>query len=260
MSEQSKFLLCLDIGNSSAKLGKFDHGVLKKVISRGTKEFLRNPKILFSKVGNEKLPIVYCSVVPEVEKKVISFARENSLDLNTFTWDLFEDLPISYPNPEEIGSDRLANAYAAFHIHSPNSIVVDIGTATTFDVITSWGGYEGGVIAPGPQGYLDFLHWKTALLPQLKVSINQSFDQPFGKSTEAAMRLGVRLGHDHMTRGILDNLMEWFVGKHQIKPKVLLVGGASENFNLISALFTPNLTLEGLALAYQRKHFEIFNS
>ena len=76
-------------------------------------------------------------------------------------------LPISYPILEEIGSDRIANSIAAFKSFELPAIIIDLGTAATFDLITVDGGYEGGIIIPGPQGMLDFLGNHTALLPKL---------------------------------------------------------------------------------------------
>ena len=78
------------------------------------------------------------------------------------------------------------------------AIVIDMGTATTFGVVSKSGGYEGGVITPGAQGFLDFLHEKTALLPNLKLKNYEDFSNSLPRSTEHAMQFGARVGYSQM--------------------------------------------------------------
>ena len=112
-------------------------------------------------------------------------------------------IPITYPNPETIGADRLANASAAAGRYGVPVIVVDFGTALTFDVILPDQGFVGGVIAPGPSLMLDYLADRTARLPSVKPA---PVRRVVGKSTEESMRIGAHYGYWGMVRGILDPL------------------------------------------------------
>lgn len=95
---------------------------------------------------------------------------------------------IDYPRPETIGPDRLANAVAAAHFGA-QTVVVDFGTAVTFDVVDRKGRYVGGIIAPGLSAMTDYLHEKTALLPRIRI---REIKSPIGKSTEEAMLVDAR--------------------------------------------------------------------
>src|SRR5437899_2086157 len=99
---------------------------------------------------------------------------------------------IDYPRPETIGPDRLANAVAARHHFGAPVVVVDFGTAVTFDVVNRAGDYAGGIIAPGLAAMTDYLHEKTALLPSIKI---REIKRVIGKSTEEAMLIGAVHGY-----------------------------------------------------------------
>ena len=155
---------------------------------------------------------------------------------------------IDYPKPNSIGADRLANAVAAkFHFGAP-VVVVDFGTAVTFDVVNSKGNYIGGIIAPGLAVMTDYLHEKTALLPKIKIRETKSI---VGKSTEQAMLIGAVHGYRGLIRGLLAEL------KRELKTEslpVIATGGYAEliasKLPEISAV-RPDLTLEGLRLTWQ---------
>ena len=135
------------------------------------------------------------------------------------------------------------------------SLVIDVGTATTFDVVTETGGYEGGIIAPGPQGYLDFLNQNTALLP--KVNIREHIPSSMiGKDTRQAMLIGAKLGHAAMQEGLISHLSKEIEIQFLNKPNLILTGGASSQTNIPNIQHKPNLTIFGLALAFQ---FNVIN-
>lgn len=144
---------------------------------------------------------VLSSVVPD---KAALFQRElAALPLHNIS--CRSDLPIkiSYPNPEEIGADRLANTVAAHARVGAPAIVVDFGTAVTFDVLGGHGtkgSYLGGVIAPGLSSMTDYLHSNTALLPEIDLKEPSS---AIGKSTTEAMRSGAVYGYRGMVREVL---------------------------------------------------------
>src|SRR5205807_2201603 len=107
---------------------------------------------------------------------------------------------IDYPRPGTIGPDRLANAVAARHRFGAPAVVVDFGTAVTFDVVNRAGNYAGGIIAPGLAAMTDYLHEKTALLPRIKI---REVRQVVGKSTEHAMLVGAVHGYRGLVRELL---------------------------------------------------------
>ncbi len=238
--------VCIDIGNTNVQIGLFDDLSLIDSFKIHTSKF-SNECWLFEKIP-PMLPVTYCSVVPKAQKILLDklTSKKVPVELNHTNC----GIPISYPNPEEIGADRLANSIAAYNSTSNFSIVVDVGTATTFDIINEFG-YCGGVIAPGPQGYLDFLNQNTALLPKLSLTENMLTKNVIGKSTSEAMFLGVKFGYNAMVSGILNSITDNFHAKNQ-PPSILLVGGASNLLTTTNFQLRPFLTLQGLAIASSR--------
>lgn len=157
---------------------------------------------------------------------------------------------IDYPRPQTIGADRLANSVAARELYGAPSIVVDFGTAVTFDVITAEGNYAGGVIAPGLNSLTDYLHTRTALLPKIRLTEPR---HAIGRSTQAAMQSGAVFGYRGLIEGILRKVIAEIPSRH--RPKVIATGGDARliagKTNLFSAV-EPTLTLEGLRLIGRR--------
>ncbi|MBT3667008.1 MAG: type III pantothenate kinase [Opitutae bacterium] len=241
---------CLDIGNSTSHLGIYKDGELINEDRIASSSLVNNPNQIFDKYDFSKFPLSYCSVLPQAENsllKYLSFKMVEAFNLNHTT---IGNFPITYPHPEEIGQDRLANSFAVFHSTDSPCIVVDVGTATTFDIVTKTGGYEGGVIAPGPQGFLDFLSQNTALLPQVNIKdyIPESL---IGKETKQAMLIGAKFGHIAMKEGIITKLIMEIENRFLQSPKVILTGGACTKSNLSDIEYCPSLTIFGLALAFQ---------
>ena len=166
--DQDNSLLCLDIGNTSCRAGIWINGVFESTRSILTTEFTEHSQDWIREF-KQYSKIAYCSVVPLAESAFLSRLPETDRSsVYQLTSNNQSILPISYPILEEIGSDRIANSIAAFKSFELPAIVIDLGTATTFDLITVDGGYEGGIIVPGPQGMLDFLGNHTALLPKIQ--------------------------------------------------------------------------------------------
>lgn len=153
---------------------------------------------------------------------------------------------ISYPQPDSIGADRLANAAAAAALHGVPSVVVDFGTAVTFDVISPAGDYVGGVIAPGLGVMTEYLHRRTALLPLIEL---RHPPRAVGHSTSEAMLSGAVYGYRGLVREILDQIrQEQFPSR---RAKIIATGGDAELIGAGVPLFDvidPRLTLEGLRL------------
>jgi type III pantothenate kinase len=158
---------------------------------------------------------------------------------------------IDYPKPETIGPDRLANAVAARHHFGAPVVVVDFGTAVTFDVINRAGDYAGGIIAPGLAAMTDYLHEKTALLPRIKI---REIKTSIGRSTEEAMLIGAVHGYRGLVRELILEL------KRELKVKRLPVVATGGYAKLIAARLPeisavePALTLEGLRLTWGATH------
>ena len=158
---------------------------------------------------------------------------------------------IDFPNPSAIGADRLANAAGCAAHYGFPAIVVDFGTAVTFDVLSAKGDYIGGVIAPGLESMTTYLHTRTALLPKIRLSEPASV---VGRTTRDAMLSGAIHGYRGLVREILQNIRsEAFPRK---RPHIIATGGDAALIGARVPLFDsidPQLTLKGL-LAIARRN------
>jgi len=196
---------------------------------------------------NKEWDAVYlCSVVPEKAKIIESSLKTlSNKPFKKLTFESKMGLGLNYPHPEQIGADRLANGIAANALFSSPSIIIDFGTAVTFDVISD-GKYQGGVIAPGLGAMTDYLANKTALLPKISLREPQS---AIGKSTEKAMDIGAVYGYRGLVREIITELSN----ELGTKPTVVCTGGDGELIaNGLPDLIDhthPTITNEGIRLA-----------
>jgi type III pantothenate kinase len=236
--------LLIDISNSYAKFAfaskrrvsapaRISTGDLTSALVAG---FLKKRKVR---------KVVVSSVVPDKNSAVLKAAnkRANVLWLD---WKLNLGVGIDYPKPRSIGADRLANAAAAAELYGFPAVVVDFGTAVTFDVISEGRAYVGGVIAPGLEAMTNFLYQRTALLPRISLKEPR---RAVGKSTIEAMFSGALFGYRGLVREILARIKaEQFAQK---KVCVIATGGYAR---LIAAglpeigVIRPHLTLEGLRI------------
>lgn len=244
--------LCLDIGNTTAHMAVVSFG---KVL-----QDTRIPTNAFQKEFPEKLKeftgisrFAYCSVVPSLNSFVESSASEAGLEvfnLNASTC----PIPIDYPKPSEIGQDRLANAVGACAFSELPTVVIDMGTATTFDIVTLENGYIGGVISPGLSLMREYLHEKTALLPEIRYRKAPWPTSCIGKSTQQAMEIGGIIGYTGMIKEILSRLQQDIQELEGVDVSMsLLLTGGKASF-LEKALgevcsYHPDLTLQGLEIA-----------
>ena len=185
---------------------------------------------------------VLCSVVPAV---VPAFREVCGPSLLELRHDTALGIGIRYPQPERIGADRLANAVALAHLYGAPGIVIDFGTAVTFDILSADRHYVGGVIAPGLRLMTDYLHERTALLP--KVELREP-DHAIGRSTEEAILAGAAIGYRGMIRGILDALRR----ELPAGPLQLVATGGDAGWITAglgeSVVVDADLTLQGLRL------------
>jgi type III pantothenate kinase len=155
-------------------------------------------------------------------------------------------LRLRYPRPDTIGADRIANAVACLALHPPPAVVVDFGTAVTFDVLDADGAYVGGVIAPGLNALAEYLHTRTALLP--RITLRQPA-RVVGRSTREAMLSGAIHGYRGLVAEILLCIREEEFGGRV--PFVVATGGDARLIARALPLFDrvePGLTLRGLLL------------
>ncbi|HEY4983907.1 MAG TPA: type III pantothenate kinase [Verrucomicrobiae bacterium] len=245
-------ILLFDIGNTNTHVGLANaRRVVKQTDIPTVAWFNGNARREVEKfAGATKLEgAALCSVVPRATPLVRKVVRKlwnlNALELTPKT---LRGVGIDYPKPNTIGPDRLANAVAARHHLGAPVVVVDFGTAVTFDVVSARGNYVGGIIAPGLAAMTDYLHEKTALLPRIKI---REIRTVVGKSTEQAMLIGAVHGYRGLIRGLLVEL------KRELKTKRLPVVATGGYAKLIASKLPeissvePNLTLEGLRLVWK---------
>jgi type III pantothenate kinase len=185
--------------------------------------------------------VVMCSVVPQKGALLAKHLKAHPfVSVNARTR---LGIGIEYPNPRSIGADRLANAVSATHFFGAPVVVVDFGTAVTFDIISRERKYIGGVIAPGLEAMTDYLHQRTALLPTITL---REPPGPIGKTTRHAMLAGAVYGYRWLVREILAQIRAEIGGA-----KVVATGGYAEliagGVREISEV-REHLTLEGLRL------------
>ena len=180
------------------------------------------------------------------KNSAISKGAHNKAQVLWLDWKLKLGIAIDYPRPQSIGADRLANAAAVAELYGWPAIVVDFGTAVTFDVVSESRSYIGGVIAPGLEAMTNFLYQRTALLPRLSL---KEPHRAVGRSTVKAMRSGAIFGYRGLVREILVRIKaEQFSRK---KVAVVATGGYA---HLIASqlpevtVIQPHLTLEGLRI------------
>jgi type III pantothenate kinase len=253
-------LLCIDIGNTHTHYGVVANGQALDHRFLPTRQ-IDHPSDGFGPVLQRlaaEHPLLegaaVCSVVPAAAKllrRVFELARFPH-PLFELTADCRLGVPLHYPRPEEIGQDRLANAAGAQVLCGSPAVVIDLGTAVTFDIITRTHGYEGGIIAPGVEVMRRYLHEQTALLPLLDDSLD--LRGVIGQSTVEAMRIGTVIGFGGMIRALLEAVLDELARRGENLPTVLATGGAAALLEkTLRHPFTivPDLTLRGLAAAWR---------
>jgi len=250
-------LLVIDIGNMNIKLGAFDGDKLKAAWNLATDihhtsdeyggvvlDLMEREKVLASKVTG----VVLCSVVPPLLHTFVQMCKKY---LNTkplvVEAGVKTGMRISVDNPREVGPDRVVNAVAAQNLYGKPVIIIDLGTATTFDVVSQEGDYLGGAIAPGISIASEALFARTAVLPRIELVRPQ---QVIGRNTIAAMQSGIIFGYIELIGGMIRRIEEELGSK----AKVIATGGQvypfAEEIATIDVI-NPNLTLIGLRLIYE---------
>jgi type III pantothenate kinase len=255
-------LLAIDIGNTNVTVGSFRNGALVAIRRTATDphatadelelrlaDLLRLDDAVFADVS----AIAVASVVPALTDSVAAVAERLEWPLLVATAGTVP-IPIRVDRPAEVGADRLVNALAAARLVGGPAIVIDCGTATTFDCIAPDGAYVGGAIAPGLVLGLEALASRTAKLPRVEL---RAPDRAIGRDTVSAIQSGTVLGYTALVSGLLARLRRELADLAGVAPsgvQTVLTGGLS-NLPWASGLegidtIDPDLTLKGLAILH----------
>ena len=255
-------LVTIDIGNTNIAVGVFDGDRLEVTwrvatgIHRLADEYgtlflnlLQRQGILLSKIRGAAL----CSAVPPLVSTLHEVCQEY-LGISPLVVEpgVKTGIRITIDNAREVGPDRIVNAVAAHHLYGEPVIIIDLGTATTFDVVSGGGDYLGGAIAPGIAIATEALFTRTAMLPRIELVRPK---QVIGRSTISAMQSGIVFGYIGLIEGMVQRI-EQELGS---KTKVIATGGYAQ----LLAEETPaidivnsDLTLIGLRLIYEMNETE----
>jgi len=252
-------LLCLDIGNSQLHAGVFEGDALRLQFRKSTSPLGSSDEfgVFFAAALRENgidprevSGIAICSVVPPavypVRAACVKYFRCEPFMLQA---GVKTGLRVKYRNPHEVGADRIAGAIGAAQRHPASPlIIVDCGTATTFDVVTGEGDYLGGAILPGIGISVDALAGKTAKLPSVEIARPGA---ALGRSTVESIQAGVYYGHVGAIRHLVAELTREAFGER--KPRVVATGGFARLL-VSERLFdevVPELVLLGLKRAVE---------
>lgn len=251
-------LLVIDIGNSNIVIGAYKGNSLEHSWRLGTSSSktadeyaaLVNSLLFHAGISPPDISgIIISSVVPSVTSLFSTFCSTYLavtpiiIDHKTNT-----NLPILYDHPQEVGADRIVNAVAARAKYGNSLIIIDFGTATTFDYINAAGEYCGGAIAPGLGISANALFQKTSKLPRVEISFPQKV---LATNTISAIQSGLCFGYVGLVDGIVRKIMQ----ETADQPKVIATGGLAPLMVARSEtieLFDEFLSLEGMRIIYER--------
>ena len=240
MKKERPFLLA-NINNTNTSFALADARRIIRVIKIPTDSVREIPFADTAVSG-----VVLSSVVPPVAKRVRRMLPMRPLMVNA---EIDLGVGVRYPSRKQIGADRLANAAGVAELYGAPAIVVDFGTAVTFDIVNARREYIGGVIAPGLASVTDYLYQRTALLPRITLAEPRSV---IGKSTVDAMRVGAVIGY----RGLVKEILNALKRERGMKKAVVVATGGygdlmAKKIPEIDHV-NPLLTLEGLRFIYLR--------
>lgn len=241
-------LLAIDAGNTAVKLGVFQGPELLKSW-RLDQDQLRTPFDLDGLNAEDIKAIIISSVVPHLNDALRSLS-ENYFNVTPIFVDHTTDigLTILYEQPSELGADRIVDAVAAVEKYGAPCIVVDFGTATTFNAINAKREYLGGIIAPGIMTAAQALFSRAAKLPRVEIERPKNV---IGTSTVGAMRSGLFYGYASLVDGLIERMLD----EMRETPKVIATGGHARLMEHASKYINEvdeTLTLDGLRIIYER--------
>ena len=205
---------------------------------------LQNEGVAFSDIKH----ILIASVVPDVNFNLCKWGEKYVGFQPDFIRGDATNIPlkVDLPNPVRVGADQLVNAVAAIEFYGAPVVVIDFGTATTFDIVNEEGAFTGGIIAPGVNLSTEALYNAAALLPKIKI---EKPEKIIGQNTTEAMQTGLYWGYVSMIEGLAKRV----IAEYKTKPTIVATGGFSNLFRDAIDIIDhaePNLTLEGLRLIH----------
>ena len=252
-------LLAVDVGNTNTVLGLYEGSELLRHWRLTSRRDMTSDEIALSIEGLLRtIPggrppdsVIVASVVPSLRFPMRqAFRQLFEKDPLFVEPGIRTGMPILYETPQEVGADRIVNAVAAFTRLGGPCIVVDFGTATTFDVVTAKGEYSGGVIVPGISISAEALFEKAARLWRVEI---RKPERVVGRTTSGSIQSGLYFGYLSLVDGMIDRIAREMGGT--VKPRVIATGGLAELFAGASERIDevdPLLTLTGLRLIHER--------
>jgi type III pantothenate kinase len=251
-------LLVIDVGNTNTVLGVFENDTLQYEWRIKTDRYKTEDEfgmLIQSLFAFKRLKftdvnsIMISSVVPPIMFSLEKMSRDYfNIEPYVIGKEGFSKyLKMNYPNPKEVGADRVVNAVAAIKEYGGPLIVIDFGTATTYCYINEKEEYCGGIIAPGMNISMEALYSKASKLPKVEI---ESPDSVLGTTTIEAMKSGIYFG----TIGMIDGIVNRLKDELNTSPKVIATGGLSKLIAKESTTIdevNPHLTLKGLYMIYK---------
>ena len=243
-----------DIGNTNIKICKLNKNFkIVKTFLFNTKDtkLEKNVKKNLNQLLEKNISniILFSSVVPDVYKRIKKiFIKKKIKVFEVKKFKLDKIIKLRIKKLAQLGSDRICNAIGAYYKYKTNCIVIDFGTATTFDVVKKPAIYDGGVIAPGINLSIENLFLSTALLPMFKI---KKYPYTYGKNTKEALNSGFFWGY----QGLINNIVKKITKKNGKSFKIILTGGYSNLFkNKIDkkAKVEHDITIQGIIKIYKK--------
>ena len=250
-------LLAIDIGNTCIKLGMFQEDKLKATWSLATAIHRTSDDYgvaLLNLMERRNFPpskvtgVALCGVVPPLVPTFVEMCQKH-LNIQPLVVEagVKTGVRIRVDNPREVGADRVVGAVAAHYLYGKPAIIIDLGTAITFDVVSEEGDYLGGAIAPGIDVAVEALFARTAMLPRIRLVHPK---QVIGRNTVAAMESGIIFGYI----GLIESMIQRIQKELGSQAKVIatgsyahLIAGETSAIDIVN----PDLILTGLRLIYE---------
>jgi len=250
-------LLVLDVGNTKTAVGVYSEGkwiadwrvtthldYLSDEYYVLLKSLLEDADLSFQRLSGAALASVVPPLTATFEELIVRILGKKPVVVGP---GVRTGIQIKIENPKEVGADRIANTAAVQKLYGGPAIVLDLGTATTFDVVSKDGDYLGGAIAPGLGIAADALVRRTAKLPKVELTLPEN---AMGRNTVAAMQSGLVIGYVGLVKELVARLKKELGGN----PKVIATGGMAEMLDAwteVIDVVSPRLTLEGIRIIYE---------
>jgi type III pantothenate kinase len=256
-----RMLLTMDVGNTNIKFGlwtgdemKFNWRITTRLSSSGdelgmmVESFLRLQGYALKEIDDLVVASVVLPMRPAIERLGVRYLGKSPIFVEVYTQTI---MPVLYHNPREVGADRVVGAIAAYRQFKTKTIVVDFGTATTFDCISENGEYLGGAISPGFRLSADALFDKARRLPRLEQFYKP--EKAIAQDTKNSLNSGLVLGYAGLVEGMVNRIT-----KEMGEAKIIATGGLASliaDETQVIELILPNLTMDGLKIIYDERAF-----